>query len=102
MLEIERKLGRYLSGRTTKAASLLRITDYLISRDILVAVPEQDTEIIRSRPTEGRFRSALVATAFLLSLVIAGAALYSHQVRAGKEPIPQHTIVPAQQSMATA
>jgi serine/threonine protein kinase len=99
MLEIERKLGRHLSGRTTKAASLLSIADYLVSRDILEAVPEQDTEIIRSRPTAGLFRKALVATS--LVLLLAGAAFYYYQVKASREPIPLQTVVPAQRSLAT-
>jgi len=102
MLELERKLGRHLAGRTTKAASLDRIADYLVLRNIIEAVPEKEDVIKTSRPAlGGRLRSALVAAAVLL-LLSAGAALYHHQVKAGKEPFPLHTVVPAQHSMATA
>ncbi len=101
MLEIERKLGRHLTGRTTKAASLLRIADYLVSRNIFEAVPEQENVIITTGSTMGgRFRSALVATAVLL-LLMAGAAFYHYQVKASKGPLPFQTVVPARPSMAT-
>ena len=100
MLEVERKLGRHLAGRTTKAASLLRIADYLVSRTIFEAMPEQETVIITSRPTTGGWRrSALVATSVLL--LMAGAALYHYPVNATKEPLPLQTVVPARQSMPT-
>ena len=33
MMDLEKKLGKRLAGRTTKAASLLRISDYLVSRE---------------------------------------------------------------------
>ena len=98
MLEVERKLGRYLAGRTTKAASLRRIADYLVSRNILDSMPEQETGIINSRPTSGGWlRSALVASAVLL--LIAGATLYHYQAKATKETLPRQTVVPAKQSM---
>ena len=100
MLEVERKLGRHLAGRTTKAASLLRIADYLVSRNIFEAVPEQETVIITSRPTTGGWsKSALVAAAALL--LMAGAALYHYRVKASKESLPVQTVAPARQSMAT-
>jgi hypothetical protein len=101
MLEIERKLGRHLAGRTTKAASLLRIADYLVSRNIIEAVPEQENGIVTSRPMiGGRLRSVLAAAAVLL-LLMAGAALYHRQVKTGKELLLQ-TVVPAGRSTATA
>ncbi len=99
MLEIERKLGKCLSGRTTKAASLLRIADYLVSRDIIEAVPEQETVIITSRPTLGWLKNALAATTLLL--LLAGAAHYYFRVYSVREPAGLQTSVPARQSMAT-
>jgi len=100
MLEVERKLGRHLAGRTTKAASLLRIADYLVSRKIFEAVPEQETVIITSKPATGGWRKgALVATAMFL--LMAGAALYYYQGNVSKETPPLQTVVPAQRSMPT-
>jgi serine/threonine protein kinase len=101
MLEVERKLGRHLAGRTTKAASLLRIADFLVSRNIVEAVPEQENVIIAGRPTPGRrLKSALAATTVLL-LLLSGAALHHFQVKASKEPLPLQTVVPERQLMAT-
>jgi hypothetical protein len=100
MLEIERKLGRHLAGRTTKAASLLRIADFLVSRNIVEAVPEQENVIIAGRPTTEWLKSALAATAVLL-LLLSGAALYHSRVKASKEPLPLQTVVPERQLMAT-
>jgi serine/threonine protein kinase len=100
MMEVERELGRYLAGRTTKAASLHRIADYLVSRKMFDAVPEQETVIIPSRSTTGGWRRTTLAAAAVL-LLIAGTALYYYQVKASREPRPLQTVVPALQSMAT-
>jgi serine/threonine protein kinase len=98
MLEVERKLGRLLAGRTTKAASLLRIADYLVSRKIFEAVPEQETVIITSKPASERWRKgALVAAAVFL--LMAGAASYFNRGKASKEALPIPTVVPVQQAM---
>ncbi len=79
MLEVERKLGRHLAGRTTKAASLLRISDYLVSRNIFEAAPEQETLIVPPKAARsGRFRGALVAAALAL-LMATGTALYYYR-----------------------
>ncbi len=68
MMEVGKKLGRRLAGKTTKAASLLRISEYLVSRNMFEAAPEQDTVIAppkASRP--GRFRMAFGAGLMALS-----------------------------------
>lgn len=78
MLEVEKKLGRRLAGRTTKAASLRRIADYLVSRKLFEAAPEQETIVITGKPrVSARFRSAVVAGSMLL-LLGAGAGAYHY------------------------
>jgi serine/threonine-protein kinase len=69
MMDLEKKLGKRLAGRTTKAASLLRISDYLVSRQVFEAAPEQETMIITGKPrASARFRNAVVAASMLLLL----------------------------------
>jgi serine/threonine-protein kinase len=78
LLEIETKLGKRLAGRTTKAASLLRISDYLVSRKVFEPVPEQETVVITGRPGASvRFRNAVAAGSMLL-LLGAGAGTYHY------------------------
>ncbi len=81
MLEVERKLGRRLAGRTTKAASLLRISDYLVSRNIFEAAPEQDTVIAPPKGAgPGRMNAVLIAASLAL-LAAAGIAAYYYYYR---------------------
>jgi len=69
MLEVEKKLGKRLAGRTTKAASLTRIADYLVAMKVFEAAPEEETVIITSRvPAMARFRNYLVAASLVLLL----------------------------------
>jgi hypothetical protein len=78
MMDLEKKLGKRLAGRTTKAASLLRISDYLVSRKVFEAAPEQETMIITGKPrASARFRNAVVAGSMLL-LLGAGAGAYHY------------------------
>ncbi len=78
LLEVETKLGKRLAGRTTKAASLLRISDYLVSRKVFEPVPEQETVVITGRPrASARFRNAVTAGSMLL-LLGAGAGAYHY------------------------
>jgi serine/threonine protein kinase len=73
MLEVEKKLGRRLAGRTTKASSLQRIAAYLVSMNVFEAAPEQETMIVTTKvPLIARFRTALVSAVLLL--VLAGGA----------------------------
>ncbi len=77
MLEVERKLGRHLAGRTTKAASLHRIADYLVSRNVFEAAPEQETVIVPAKPAgSGRRKGAYAAAALALLLAAGVAANY--------------------------
>jgi serine/threonine-protein kinase len=72
MLDVGRKLGRLLAGKTTKAVSLLRISEYLVSKNVLVAAPAEETMVITSRP-RGRGRIAVAAVVVTISLVAATA-----------------------------
>lgn len=85
MLEVEKKLGRRLAGRTTKAASLHRIADYLVSRKLFEAAPEQETIVITGKPRASVwFRNAVVAGSMLL-LLGAGAGAYYYYFQAMQE-----------------
>jgi len=92
MLEVEKKLGKRLAGRTTKAASLRRIAEYLVSRKLFDAAPEQETIIITGKPRmSARFRNAIIASSMLLLLgAVAGAYYYSRTMwgRSAVQPPP--------------
>jgi serine/threonine-protein kinase len=76
MMDLEKKLGKRLAGRTTKAASLLRISDYLVSRKVFDAAPEQETMIITGRPGTLVQRITTVSTGAVLLLLAAGAGSF--------------------------
>jgi serine/threonine protein kinase len=77
MMEVGRKLGRRLAGKTTKAASLHRISDYLVSRNMFEAAPEQDTVIAPPKAARpGRYRFAYSAALVALFLAAAAGAYY--------------------------
>jgi serine/threonine protein kinase len=81
MLEVEKKLGKRLAGRTTKAASLRRIADYLVSLNVFEAAPEHETMVITGGlPRAGRLKKALFAVVILM-LLASGGALYYYQAR---------------------
>ena len=81
MLEVERKLGKRLAGRTTKAASLQRISDCLVSRKVFEAAPEQDTMIVPPEAKlSGRLKASIAAVTALIVLA-AGAWLYYQRMR---------------------
>lgn len=93
MMEVENKLGRRLAGRTTKAASLLRIAEYLVSRRLFEAAPEQETIVITGRPRmSARMRNAAIAGSMLLLLGAGGGAYYQYtrtlQERGAAQPSP--------------
>ncbi len=74
VLEVQQKLGRRLSGRTTKAGSLQRISDYLVSRNLFEPAPEQETLLVPLRGTRSGWMSAAVIAAVLA--VLTAAAVY--------------------------
>ncbi len=88
MMEAGRKLGRRLAGKTTKAASLHRISDYLVSRNMFEAAPEQDTVIAPPKAARpGRYRMAYSAA--LVALFLA-AATGTYYYRTGALPLFEH------------
>ncbi len=96
MMEVGRQLGRRLAGRTTKAASLLRISDYLVSRNIFEPAPEQETLIVplkSARP--GRYRRAAYVAVMLVLLAVAGTAVYYYRTTAGYPPDTAPAALPA-------
>lgn len=87
MLEVEKKLGKRLAGRTTKAASLRRIADYLVSLNVFEAAPEHETMVITGGSLRtGRLKKALFAS-FITLLLAGGGALYYYQTRADQAPL---------------
>jgi serine/threonine-protein kinase len=88
MLEVEKKLGKRLAGRTTKPVSLLRISDYLVSLKVIEPAPEQETIYITANPTGRRWFKPALAAAVLL-LAASGAAFYYHWTKTGlTDPVP--------------
>ncbi len=91
MLEVQKKLGRFVTGRTTKAGSLLRISNYLVSRNVFKAAAEQETLVVpalRSKPR--RLNAAFVAFLLALAVVVGIAALYYRSLavhEAGSPPV---------------
>ena len=100
MLEVEKRLGRRLAGRTTKAASLHRIAEYLVSRKLFEAAPEQETIVITGKPRmSARMRNSLVAGSLLLLLGGGAGAYYQYtrtmQERGGPQQPPALPAAPA-------
>jgi eukaryotic-like serine/threonine-protein kinase len=95
MLEVEKKLGKRLAGRTTKAASLQRIAGYLVSMNMFEAAPEQETMIVTAPVSRSAFyRNALLAVLTIL-LLGTGAALYYYQTRPAQQPSHTPMVQPA-------
>jgi serine/threonine-protein kinase len=93
MLEVEKKLGKRLAGRTTKAASLHRIAGYLVSMNMFEAAPEQETMIVTTRVSRLAFyKNALLALLTVL-LLAAGGSFYYYQTRPAPQP-PQAPAIP--------
>jgi len=93
MLDVERKLGKRLAGRTTKPASLKRIADYLVSRSVFEAAPEKETMIITGKPSRLSLRaSSFIAGAVVLLLAAAGGIYYYRSTGGLLAPAlqPQH------------
>jgi hypothetical protein len=98
MLDVEKKLGRRLAGRTTKAASLHRIAEYLVSRKLFEAAPEQETIVITGKPkVSARFRNAVIAGSMLLLLGAGAGAYYYTRTMQGQgveQPLPAQRVAP--------
>jgi serine/threonine protein kinase len=104
MLEVEKKLGKRLAGRTTKAASLRRIADYLVSMNIFDPAPEHETMVITSKISRvARYRGAMYA-AIAAMLVAVGASAYVYRdslvellYRRQEPPAVSHSLMHRQQ-----
>jgi serine/threonine-protein kinase len=93
MLEIENRLGKRLKGQTTKAASLLRISDYLVSLNVIEPVPEQETLVVTGHPrTPRRMKQAMAAS--VLMIAAAGAAFFYSRMK-HEVPAPAASPAPA-------
>ena len=87
MLEVEKKLGKRLAGKTTKAASLTRIADCLVSMKVFEAAPAEETVIITSRVSaRANFRRYLASAAMVL-LLAGGAAAYYVWTKTNEEAV---------------
>ncbi len=87
MLEVEKKLGKRLAGKTTKAASLTRIADCLVSMKVFEAAPAEETVIITSRVSaRANFRRYLASAAMVL-LLAGGAAAYYVWTKTNEETV---------------
>jgi serine/threonine protein kinase len=94
MLEVEKKLGKRLAGRTTKAASLMRIADYLVAMKVFEAAPAEETVIITSKvPAVARFRRYFAAAAMVLLLAEGATALYVW-TKANETPMQPRAVFP--------
>ncbi|MFA5073946.1 MAG: serine/threonine-protein kinase [Nitrospirota bacterium] len=79
MLEIEKKLGRRLAGKTTKASSLRRISDYLVEVNVFEAVSDHDTVAVPNNYSRKlSLKKVLIAASAIIILAAAGAWHYYH------------------------
>jgi hypothetical protein len=76
MQELGRSLGKRIRGMD-KAASLRRVSDFLVEAELVEAPPADETVVIYRAPGMGTFTRILVASAGLLVACAAGIALYS-------------------------
>jgi serine/threonine-protein kinase len=99
MLEVEKRLGKLLAGSTTKAASLQRIADCLVSRKVFEAAPDEETMVIPPKPSLTGWGRLAAAAAGLIVLTAAGAGLY--YAYRGTTLLRPSAPPPAQQSART-
>ena len=96
VLEVQRKLGKRLAGRTTKAYSLQRIADYLVSMNVFEAVPEQETLLVPAKGARpGRMKAAIIAASLAL-VMAAGVAAYYYRSTVLKAVDHSPVILPSQ------
>ncbi len=95
VLDLARALGKRLVGVTNKAASLKKISDYLVEVKVFAAPSESETMVITKAPTGRRFKKLLAAAAVILTLA-AGAAGYSYwkSAQQAASPAPVLPITP--------
>ncbi len=76
MQVVARQLGKRLTGKTNKAASLKMITDYLVEANIFEAPSEQETLVTTPVRGLGFYRKLLYGSAAGLILLTAAVAYY--------------------------
>ncbi len=76
MLEVARDLGKNITGKTNKSASLKRISDYLVNSNIFSAPPENETIVITRVGMVKTFRNILIGTAAALALLTGAVGYY--------------------------
>lgn len=100
ILEVQKKLGKRLKGRTTKASSLHRIADYLVSRNLFEAEPEATLVMPAGKGAQSRrITFAVAGAASFAFAVVAGSGAYYY--RTTHQPLEQPPIVPSAKQMTT-
>ncbi len=95
MQDIARALGKRIRGMD-KAASLKRISDYLVEAKLVEAPPSDETVVIYRAPGMGNFTRTLVMAAVALLAVSGAIAYYSWtKARTIKAPPPAPAVISA-------
>jgi serine/threonine-protein kinase len=81
MLEVERKLGKRLAGKTTKAISLRRIADYLVAMNMSEAGPDRDALAVPEGLSKARLIKRIFLGVILMIILAGGGALYYYQTQ---------------------
>jgi serine/threonine-protein kinase len=102
MLEVEKKLGKRLAGRTTKAISLKRIADYLVAMNVSDSGPNHDTMVVPNELPKARLFKKIILSVIVIIIIIlaAGGALYYYQAQMNSA-LTQPTHIPAAAPHAT-
>jgi serine/threonine protein kinase len=81
MLAVEKKLGKRLAGRTTKASSLRRVADYLVAMNVSDADANHDTMVVSGGPPNTGLLRRLLLVTIMIIIVVIGGLLYYYQTR---------------------
>lgn len=88
MLELERKLGKRIAGKTTKASSLQRIAEYLVAMNVTDAAPDRDAVVVANgKPKRGLLKKVIIVGIITMLLAIAG-GLYYYYTYYQPQPVP--------------
>jgi len=81
MMEVEKKLGKRLAGRTTKASSLRRVADYLVAMNMSNADPNNDTMVAAGQLTNSRWLKRLFFVAIITIIIVISGVLYYYETK---------------------
>jgi eukaryotic-like serine/threonine-protein kinase len=81
MLEVEKKLGKRLAGRTTKAISLRRISDYLVAMNMSDARPDHEALVVGNGISKTRLVKRIFLGVIAAIILAGGGALYYYQTQ---------------------